>query len=611
MKVRTKLSLSYLLLIIFSVIISITGIKGIEIIRERIRIESMINSALNYVQNMQANSLRYIIYGRPEYIDQIREEEQSAHSSLNEAIELMSSEQMIKSAENMITAAKDYGKLNYEYYDKDRSLNTISAERASTAAIILGKLEKLLLLEEGDNSDRSKDFILILKDAHITIYEFHKSAYLYMLSTERDVKNLHRKSWNEGINSAKKQFTELSLQYEENRIEHTLIQEIITELDNYRMNVTVYTSEEQIQKDLFPVMKTAAGNVVSNGNTVLHEIENEIIRINKTMIQVMIGILILIITLSLSVAFLITQSLSRQLGGEPHEIMSIAKEISLGNLDVSFKNGNKTGVYGSMHNMSEKLKEIVNSIIHSSQMVTTGSEQISASSQEISSGTNEQASNMEEVATSIEQLTANIANNRKNANKSRDMTRKVASDSHESRAAVSDTLDAMKEITRKIAVVEDIARQTNMLSLNAAIEAVRAGDAGKGFTVVASEVKKLAELSSTAAVEIAELSKKSVARAVLAHDMIEKIVPDMEKTSSLVEEISAASEEQNRGAEQINQAIGQLDFVVQQNAASSEELASMSEELHAQAESSKEMISYFKVDNTARLKQSDSVKLIS
>ncbi len=156
-------------------------------------------------------------------------------------------------------------------------------------------------------------------------------------------------------------------------------------------------------------------------------------------------------------------------------------------------------------------------------------------------------------------------------------------------------MEAMKQIAEKIAIVEEIARQTNLLALNAAIEAARAGEHGKGFAVVAAEVRKLAERSQEAAGEITELSSSSVDVAVQAGSMLQKLVPDIQKTAELVQEISAASLEQNSGAEQINKAIQQLDQVTQQNASASEEMSSTSEELSSQAQQLMDLVAFFNI----------------
>jgi methyl-accepting chemotaxis protein len=158
---------------------------------------------------------------------------------------------------------------------------------------------------------------------------------------------------------------------------------------------------------------------------------------------------------------------------------------------------------------------------------------------------------------------------------------------------------AMETIAEKITIVQEIARQTDLLALNAAVEAARAGEHGRGFAVVASEVRKLAERSQAAAVEIGALSSETVKSAQEAGTMLNALVPGIKRAAELVEEITAACREQDVGASQINQAIQQLDQVTQQNAAASEEVSSTSEELTSQAEKLQETIAYFKIDEAA------------
>jgi methyl-accepting chemotaxis protein len=161
--------------------------------------------------------------------------------------------------------------------------------------------------------------------------------------------------------------------------------------------------------------------------------------------------------------------------------------------------------------------------------------------------------------------------------------------------AVNRTVGAMKQIAAKIGLIEDIAYKTNLLSLNAAIEAARAGEHGKGFTVVAAEVRKLAENSRVTALEINELATNSVSIAEEAGRLLEQIVPSIRKTADLVQEIAAASDEQSAGVSQINSAMLMLDKTTQQGAASSEELAATSEQLSAQADELQQAVAFFRI----------------
>jgi methyl-accepting chemotaxis protein len=166
----------------------------------------------------------------------------------------------------------------------------------------------------------------------------------------------------------------------------------------------------------------------------------------------------------------------------------------------------------------------------------------------------------------------------------------------------------MKEIADKIGLIEEIAYKTNLLSLNAAIEAARAGEHGKGFTVVAAEVRKLAENSGNTAQQINELATKSVDIAEEAGKLLEAMVPSIKKTADLVQEITAASDEQASGVRQINDAMSQLDKATQQNASSSEELAATAEELSGQAEQLQQAVAFFKLDNNSGPQQGRSAK---
>ncbi|WP_117192825.1 methyl-accepting chemotaxis protein [Rhizobium terrae] len=253
---------------------------------------------------------------------------------------------------------------------------------------------------------------------------------------------------------------------------------------------------------------------------------------------------------------------------------------------------------GYVNTMIERLRGVVGDALAASDNVSSGSQELSASSEQLSQGATEQASSAEEASASMEQMAANIKQNADNAAQTEKIARQSSRDAEASGQAVGRAVGAMRTIAEKISIVQEIARQTDLLALNAAVEAARAGEHGKGFAVVASEVRKLAERSQAAAAEISALSGDTVQVATEAGEMLNRLVPDIQKTAELVSEISAACREQDIGASQINEAIQQLDKVTQQNAGASEEMSATSEELASQAEELQASIAFFKVDQS-------------
>jgi methyl-accepting chemotaxis protein len=248
---------------------------------------------------------------------------------------------------------------------------------------------------------------------------------------------------------------------------------------------------------------------------------------------------------------------------------------------------------------AENLTRVLGEVNAAADALTGAAGQVSATAQSLSQAASQQAASVEETSSQIDVMSASIAQNSDNAKVTDGMASKANKEATEGGSAVSETVQAMKQIAAKIGIVDDIAYQTNLLALNAAIEAARAGEHGKGFAVVAAEVRKLAERSQLAAKEIGDLAGSSVATAERAGKLLDEIVPSIQRTSELVQEIAAASTEQSESVVQIGGAMGQLSKATQQNASASEELAATSEELSGQASQLQQSIAFFKTGEVA------------
>ena len=346
--------------------------------------------------------------------------------------------------------------------------------------------------------------------------------------------------------------------------------------------------------------------------------KNAIIRAKiKTSIYTLIGAIAIGLTLVISLSFILGNRIVKSVEFLKNNLVAISKgDISKKHIKIVYKD-EVGAALEAMSEMKTKLREILGMVRETSDNFVNESNQLSSMAQVIADGAGQQAASTEEVSSSIEEMHANIRQNADNAKVTEDIaihsSESVINGGQSSEVATQ----SMSDIADKIKIINDIAFQTNILALNAAVEAARAGEHGKGFSVVAAEVRKLAERSKVASEQIEQASKSGVDVSIKAKEQLTSVVPDMQKTVALVQEIASASQEQSSGAEQINNAIQQLNGITQQNAASSEQMASRAGELLIQARQLKRIVSFFKngeskVKRASRLPSSgDRIKKVS
>ena len=334
-------------------------------------------------------------------------------------------------------------------------------------------------------------------------------------------------------------------------------------------------------------LRKSMNDTANEGNIELNESNSSFQSFIVIMILIIIGI-------SIGAAIYTIRSILTPVEKLKKSLVSLSKgEISeLENIDTGDEIGDMSI---ALNNVLKELKKIILEIKNSANSLTSLSTILTGKIEKIAEGANEQASSVEEVSASIEQILANIEQNTENSNVAAKIVNESVNKINDNNQNVEDTVSALQKISERISIITDIAFQTNILSLNAAVEAARAGKYGKGFGVVASEVGKLAERSKLSSNDIEDLSVSSIKIANVTKDVSNKLVPEIKKTEELIKNVAVAGVELSNGVNQINDAVSQLNAVTQQNASFSDDMALSSNQLLEQSEKLVKSVAFFKV----------------
>ncbi len=295
------------------------------------------------------------------------------------------------------------------------------------------------------------------------------------------------------------------------------------------------------------------------------------------------------------------------------DLARVLAELAKGNLTEEITadyEGTFELLKDSSNQTAEQLTNIVSQVSQSAAEVASASAELSTGSNDLSQRTESQASALEETAASMEELAVTVkqnadnANNANNlANKSRDMAVNGGDVAKNAVKAMGEIEESSQKVSDIIGVIDDLAFQTNLLSLNAAVEAARAGEAGKGFAVVAEEVRTLAQRSAQASSEIKSLITSSNSQVKSGVELVNnagkalgEIMESISQVAEIVSEIATASSEQAQGIDEVNVAIAEMDDMTQQNSALVEESTAAARVLERQAGEMQRLMSYFKIN---------------
>lgn len=340
----------------------------------------------------------------------------------------------------------------------------------------------------------------------------------------------------------------------------------------------------------------------------------------------------------LVVAILIVRSIT----GSVARMVDLIQEISGNNLaiaDMEITSQDEIGKAGAaLNSMKNNLRDMIQSIAGTAEHVASASEEISSSATQQSQASETQRDQTSQVATAMQEMSSTVLQVSENSNKAAEASRQAAETARHGGAIVEETLTKMRviaesvgatarkmeelgkssdQIGRIIGVIDDIADQTNLLALNAAIEAARAGEQGRGFAVVADEVRKLAERTTTATKEIAQMIKNiqdetrvavtameagtkqvedGVKSTAQAGDSLKEIIHMSEQVGEMITHIATAATEQSSASEEINNNMEQIAKLVKESAVGAQQSAKACQDLSGLALDLQNMVGNFKLD---------------
>jgi methyl-accepting chemotaxis protein len=295
-----------------------------------------------------------------------------------------------------------------------------------------------------------------------------------------------------------------------------------------------------------------------------------------------------------------------------HDINNAMESMAQGDLTRSITNDYE-GVYAECKNningTMAKLSNFIIQIIDAADFIASSSQEMASGNNNLSSRAEQQAANLEQTAASMEELASTVRNNADNTQQANQVVNAASQLAQKGGEIVNSAITAMQEINGSsnqiaeiIGVIDEIAFQTNLLALNASVEAARAGEQGRGFSVVATEVRNLAQRSANAAKQSNDLIQNSMQKVRVgtayvneAGAALTEIVESVTTVGGIVSHIAAASAEQTAGIDQVNQAVSQLDDITQQNAALAEQAAAGSIAMSEQSSQMTQLLSFFKV----------------
>ncbi len=628
MKITNKLYFGFGLILILSIIMGGVSLKYLGIMNEKTHIaeEAFELDLLTHKLNILQDEFLRVGIEDIEKGDAILVKHKKTTEEFHHMLDKLSQEnissQASKAIDEVVMFNKDYEKKFAEVVELYHEIEKDKGHFHEIGEAVFHELQTLIHGHEKELDGMTLNqsaFPLIhlieaLSEAEVRF--LHMEAKLFEFMLDKHLEHIPVIEEELGVayselKKAKKYLSETNMSAAQKSAELKELNKVEGQLKEFQKLMAVVIKDELIIKKDLVVMNHDLAGIEERAAAIAHAAEEDAYTANKEANMAVMLLIVFSVVTGFLFAYFLSRMIALPIRQTINKIAHISEENDL-TQRISIASKDEVGEMGNNMNIFlAKLDKSLGMVAESSESFAAASEEISSSTQQIADGANQQAASFEELSSSVQQNATNVSNASELVQASSKDSQKAGEDMANIVLAMDAIEKSFKRITEAVNLITDIADQTNLLALNAAIEAARAGEHGKGFAVVADEVRKLAERSADSASDITRMMddcstqvNKGSEISNEAQSSLIVIVENIDKIKEQLNSISLASQEQAASMEENTS-------ITDTNASSSEELASTAEEMAAQSEELLRSVSQFKTGSGASRTPDDGSNLVA